>query len=84
MTVNLLLSNESNTSTSGMVIARGDDWNGIYVNGMLVKEGHSFKYVEVAKLAMNCTTVEERFVDLGWLSDNGNFPSNIEEVEWEC
>lgn len=65
-----------------LTIAEGDDWRGIYVDGRLQLEGHSFRYQDVANLALGCTRVECRSVNLGWLEDTGSLPEDLAKVEW--
>jgi len=66
-----------------LTIARGDDWNGLYVGEDLVNEGHSFSMLEIAKTAMTCGEVVQKYVNLGWLSERGSFPLKLSEVVFD-
>ena len=62
----------------------GDDWCGIYVDGLLVAEGHSLSTMEVVGICMlhridNATSSP---VDIEWLHDRGDLPRQIEDVKW--
>lgn len=71
-----------------IVVAYGDDWQGIYVDGSLLDEGHSLELVPMLKLALGVFNavpddVSSRWVDLDWLDNQGSLPSNILDVKWE-
>lgn len=59
----------------------GDDWDGIYKDGKLFAEGHSFH----PKTFFQACGVEYdiKCVDLGWLEDRGNLPDKLSEVKYE-
>ena len=66
------------------VFANGDDWTGLYLDGRLIDQGHSFTPEWAARQAMITppTDVEVREVDYKWLSNRGWLPDNLDEVEW--
>ena len=66
------------------VIADGDDWTGLYINGKLVTEGHSISLKETLDIAVETppTEVHWREVNLNWLEHFGSLPTNIYDVIW--
>ncbi|RWH49571.1 MAG: hypothetical protein E5V72_02010 [Mesorhizobium sp.] len=69
-----------------IVYARGDDWEGLYIDGELETQGHSISLSELLDIIKEkgvIETAETRMVDLNWLGDHGTLPNNIEEVRWE-
>lgn len=56
----------------------GDDWEGVYLDGELVAEGHRITLREFAKLLGHDIEVVE--ADEGWLGDLGNLPNNLTDV----
>lgn len=69
---------------SHFVVVDGDDWSGIYVDGILLTEGHGFGTTEVLKIAMEhgpVESVEGRYADVVWLHDQGFLPTNLEDVK---
>lgn len=67
-----------------MILAYGDDWTGIYVDGELCQSGHcvdSFDAVSIA-IEKGVTEVYEREVDFDWLHGEGDLPERIEDVKW--
>lgn len=67
------------------VLADGDDWQGLYLNGNLVDEGHRLQLEEVCGYMVvdNPTSFEKRNVNLGWLNEVGLLPPNIDDVVFE-
>lgn len=57
-----------------------DDWEGLYVDGTLLREGHSLSVRDV--LDALGVTHEHRLCDHSWLSDCGNLPDDIQQVRW--
>jgi hypothetical protein len=74
---------------SVVVIAQGDDWEGLYVAGTLMAEGHQLDMLETFKVVLNtmpniiANDISRRSVKFDWLEDRGTLPSNIVDVEWE-
>lgn len=70
-------------------LALGDDWDGLYIDGKLVEQGHSIQPAEAMRAVLNDITppltrgdVEVREVDYSWLEDRGSLPDEISEVIW--
>lgn len=66
-----------------LVLVRGDDWEGIYVDGTLVTEGHSTETIAAIEIAVahHVTECETQYADLAWLHDEGNLPRRLDEVK---
>ncbi len=56
-----------------------NDWIGIYINGKLTSQGHSFHTSELLKLIG--VPHDYVFADSGWLVERGSLPENIEDVK---
>lgn len=69
-----------------MTFARGDDWEGVYVDGDLIVEGHSIEARTAAELAIKhkATEVKTIYCDLDWLHDEGNLPRRMSDVKLEA
>lgn len=72
-----------------IIIAQGDDWEGIYVDGQLLDQGHSLHLMDVLtelkKLGAeftDSTTISQREVNLDWINMYGELPRSIDEVVW--
>ena len=60
-----------------IVIARFDDWHGIYVDGKLKYENHSIPYFEIFNaIGMEFEEVDIDMADLDW----GRYPETEEEL----
>jgi hypothetical protein len=58
---------------------RGQDWEGLYIDGELVEEGHSICVEEVVEaLGFTC---ERIMADQEWLEDRGDLPYCLGEVK---
>jgi hypothetical protein len=70
---------------SKMTIVRGDDWEGIYINDKLMREGHSVEPFDAVKLAIEhgVSSVASEYCDLDWLHAAGNLPDLLSEVRLE-
>jgi len=68
------------------VLATGDDWQGLYVNGMLRCEDHRLDSVLVANEVLSALPpvylLKKREADSDWLFERGSFPDTIEDVKW--
>lgn len=67
------------------VVARGNDWEGLYINGKLITEGHSIDNIELANLVIIYglkEKLEAREVNYSWINYIGAFPDSIDEVIW--
>lgn len=66
-----------------MTLVRGDDWEGIYILGKLMAEGHSIELAVGIALAIEYrpTGITTVFCDIGWLHDEGNLPRALADVK---
>jgi hypothetical protein len=69
---------------SRLTLAQGDDWSGIYIDGQLVTEGHSFRTLEVVEICIEheVTVAEGKLVDMVWLNRQGSLPDREDHVIW--
>lgn len=69
---------------SEMVFAQGDDWMGIYIDGVLQMEGHSISPLEAVQFAVGYGVRHAKSleVDLDWLHDRGDLPAEFDDVQW--
>lgn len=67
------------------VYAMGNDWEGFYINGKLVDEGHhlEFDFIIPKVISENVKTYRSKWINLEWLDWYGSFPENIEDVVWD-
>lgn len=69
-----------------VVFADGDDWQGLYIDGVLRIENHRLDVVDllhVVKLYVKGPfDVECKEVCCDWIEDRGSFPRNISEVQF--
>ncbi len=72
-------------SESGIIIARADDWMGIYAKGLLMCEGHSIPDEELIRVGQDypSLSIQSKEVDYDWMHDEGCFPQNIEDVKFQ-
>lgn len=67
-----------------ITLVRGDDWQGLYVDGRLVNEGHRILEEDFAR-ALGVEVTFQR-ADEGWLEDRGDLPRQLTDVvrqgEW--
>ena len=60
------------------IVSNGDDWNGLYLDGVLVQQGHEVSVRSVLKaLGIEC---EEVWCDNEWLEGQGELPAALDEV----
>lgn len=60
------------------VIVLGDDWEGLYLDGKLVEEGHSLDArMTLEAVGYDVKTME---ADAEWLTDRGRLPDKLDEV----
>lgn len=62
-----------------VVFAYADDWEGLYVDGILRCEGHSIQ-IEYALKAVG-VVMESIRPDQEWLEENGSLPVNLSDVK---
>lgn len=64
-------------------IVNGDDWEGLFVDGKLVSEGHSLSIYDLLHTAKTMGPITEIVyveADYMWLEIHGSFPNNLSEV----
>ena len=65
---------------SKFVYISGDDWNGIYKDGKLIAEGHSFSVGKLfALLEIEC---DIKIANDDWLYEVSSFPEKLEDVKY--
>lgn len=57
----------------------GDDWEGVYINGKLVTEGHHVRIDELLQLLG--IDGGQIYADDAWLAEQGSLPENLEDVK---
>lgn len=64
--------------------ARGDDWEGLYIDDILIEQGHSLSPEWAARQAIITppSKVDVREVDFNWLDNEGWLPDNLTGVKW--
>ena len=70
-------------------IVYGDDWQGLYVNNLLLIEGHHLDVFEVLsklkeeypEIQLADVYISEYWCDNDWLEDESFLPNNFEEVK---
>jgi len=66
---------------SRVVYVSGDDWVGLYVDGVLFAEGHSLHPRDVA--AACGVELEQLSCDCDWLYEAGSLPDGLSDVKLE-
>ncbi len=62
----------------------GDDWVGLYKDGVLLEEGHRILLRDLAKYAgIDFERVELSSDNMEWLGERGGFPMDLGEVPHE-
>jgi len=63
-----------------VVYVSGDDWDGLYVDGKLVAQGHS---LPVTTILRECgVDYEMRSADEGQLREDGDYPTDIKDAKF--
>jgi len=68
-----------------LTFINGDDWEGVFINGVLKYEGHNISIWKFAEIAQEYNTLNFEFLlinedGLEWLSDVGSFPTKFTEI----
>lgn len=70
-----------------VVFAWADDWVGLYIDDILVKEGHEITAWEALEIIKQKEIKHYNMsgfdVDLDWIHDLGNLPEKLEDVKRE-
>lgn len=60
------------------IVSDGDDWEGLYIDGVLVFENHTVGAQDVLRaLGIECDWVE---CDREWIDNRGSLPDDLNEV----
>lgn len=62
-----------------VIVSMNDDWEGLYVDGLLVTQGHRVSIHEILEVFGLTVTQEE--AEAGWSEDRADLPEELEEVE---
>lgn len=62
-------------------LVRGDYWEGLYIDGKLVTEGHEISLAEFAQLLG--LDFERKCANLNWLETRGSLPDSLKKVKFE-
>jgi hypothetical protein len=69
------------------VLASGDDWEGLYLNGVVIQQGHEVTVSDFADTILAnggyVATFTRASVDLDWLSNEGWLPTSLGDVKFE-
>lgn len=66
-----------------VVFVNGDDWTGMYIDGVLVEEGHSispYRAIE-AVICKEVTSLYRVEANNEWLQEVGNLPKYLKDVK---
>lgn len=64
-----------------LTLVTADDWQGLYVDGVLVHEDHRIRPGDLFDLAP-LGVLEEREADLAWMEERGRLPTSLDDVRW--
>lgn len=68
-----------------LIFVEGDDWQGLFHNGVLIHEEHEIRKSDLVKWMKKYNTFDVKFTwlnnfGLKWLADIGSFPANYSEI----
>ncbi len=79
-----------------VALVTGDDWEGLYIDGVIVNETHSIEAGDMMEFIVEAQgkqnrpgdlcpqiTYEHVWVDLDWLAEEGSLPAKLEDVKRE-
>ena len=77
------MTTESNVNE--IVLACYDDWQGVYLNGELEMQDHSFDGSEMGDFLNGNQpfTFEAKDVDYDWMDGKGDFPDKLSEIVFQ-
>ncbi len=66
-------------------VTNEDDWQGVYVDGELVTDGHTINYSALFDRLVGETisSTKWRVVDEDWMQEEGYLPSNLFDVKFK-
>jgi len=67
--------------TPKIALVDGDDWQGLYVDGKLLQQGHVISSDDILKATG--IDYDYIFADIDWLGERGDLPDNLNEVKKE-
>lgn len=72
---------------ANFVLAQAGDWEGLYLNGVLVTQDHSLSARNILRAMTGYSIegrleVETRTVDDDWMETQGYLPEEISKVQW--
>ena len=63
-----------------VTIVRGDNWEGIYLDGKLIDQGHTIDWYTVLTQHFECYVALEE-ADDEWLSEEGALPNDLVDCQ---
>lgn len=66
-----------------LIYVRGDDWEGLYVNGIIHYQNHSLRVGHVIQIIKECDTIEvvyEYDVESHWMEEMGYLPEFFSDI----
>ncbi len=61
-----------------LLLLQSDDWDGLFIDGKLVTEGHSISLYKFCKILG--IKVDFKEVDDEYMYEMGSFPENLDEI----
>lgn len=63
-------------------ISNDDDWEGVYIDGVIADQNHSvdYRYILEKLNGMGLIRYEEFLVDQDWMYSQGHLPENLDEI----
>ena len=68
---------------SAFIVAKGEGWQGLYIDGVLTVEEHNISVERALEYALNfgpVTSLRVVFPDVNWLDDRGRLPDEFGDV----
>lgn len=65
------------------IVLRCDDWEGVYLDGVLQMQDHSIDNIELANFAIEndlTQPIQMVWADLEWMEDRSDFPDSFADV----
>jgi len=70
-------------SSVSLILVVTDDWQGVYVDGVLEHEGHRIEgsdWIRIIGRHKNFGEIESYWADEEYMHDVGNFPNKFEDL----
>jgi hypothetical protein len=73
---------------SRLILLSADDWEGLFIDGELIDEGHEIRRTELVKAMKTYSTFDVKFEYFSiegqeWLEERGSFPMNFCDIPEE-